>query len=326
MTRLMKSVLAATAIGGLLSACGGGGGGSLASVPPPPPPSPAPAPAPGPGPSPLPAQLGLVSDQPFATAYASPRLGTGEDFQNGSTASSDQNLNLELRYLAGTNTYEITLPRQVTGRLEPYFSNGDFTASNTVPIGGTPLPDGRVHLPVPGRIGSPYTYTSFGYWNPLDETPKLAGQTANFGLFVYGIPTRAGEVPVTGQASFSAAVMGYVSGGAAHDFVVSGSARLNFDFAAGQLRGAMNPTVPESGWAGFASELGTYTFTQTVFSTGSTKFSGSFTGPNLPAPAGSFSGTFTGSGAAELMARFNAPFLNNGVSGSLVGVWIGKRD
>lgn len=307
-----------------LGACGDVGGGvnstSLVQTP-----APAPTPVPTPGPSPSPAHLGLVSDQPFATVYASPGIGTGEDLGNGSAPRSDQNLALELRYIPASNSYEITLPGLEKGQLNPFFSNGDFTGSHVVTASGAALPAMEVHLPVPGGISSPYTYTSYGFWSAPAGTIPSAGTARNYGVFAYGIPTRVGDVPTTGAAKYLAPVNGYIVGGVADGFFVSGSAELNFDFAAGQLSGYMNPVVPEGGWAGIANDLGRYEFTQTIFGVGSSKYSGSFIVPNLPGAASSFSGTFTGPQAAELMARFEAPFLSNGGGGTLVGVWLGKK-
>ena len=72
-----------------------------------------------------------------------------------------------------------------------------------------------------------------------------------------------------------------------------------------------------------------YTFSQTVFSPGSTTFSGSFDFSG-PTPS-SFNGQFTGPNAQELMAQFTAPFRdwdaqeNPTVWGVMNGVMVGPE-
>jgi hypothetical protein len=116
-----------------------------------------------------------------------------------------------------------------------------------------------------------------------------------------------------------------VIGGPGHALDVSGTAQFNFDFGAGRLSGSMSPSIPEGGWAGIGENLGNYEFTQTIFNSGSTSFSGKFLVPNLPSADSHFSGLFTGPAAAELMGRFEAPFLSKDVGGDIIGVFIGKK-
>ena len=140
-----------------------------------------------------------------------------------------------------------------------------------------------------------FSYTRFGYIAPMDSTARGDG-----GSFAFGIATLPGAVPTTGSAVYAAQIDGH-----AGDWGLYGTAQFQFDFGAGTLSGYMDPHTNgpmESPW------LPRYNFTETVFSPGSTTFSGSFdvTGPT----PSSFSGQFTGPKAEELMASFTAPFLD----------------
>jgi hypothetical protein len=75
-----------------------------------------------------------------------------------------------------------------------------------------------------------------------------------------------------------------------------------------------------------ATSLGTYTFVNTVFSPGSTNFSGGLQRPGI-ADLGSFNGLFTGPAAQELMARWRAPYINpqNQKQAEIAGVLIGRK-
>jgi hypothetical protein len=152
------------------------------------------------------------------------------------------------------------------------------------------------------------------------------------GQFAFGLPTSAADMPKTGSASYDAKVWGTGTGAGASPntgtyYDVSGTAKLSFNFGAGSLSGYMDTSL--------VGPTGTFTnpryeFTQTVYSVGSTSFSGSFLVPGTTSSS-SFSGQFNGPQAAELMASWRAPFAdptgpNGTLWGTMTGVWIGKKD
>ena len=102
---------------------------------------------------------------------------------------------------------------------------------------------------------------------------------------------------------------------------VTGSIMLAFDFGAGSLSGSISPTV----YNGQDNPLGTIVFKNTIYSPGSTTFSGAFD-INLPG-ANSFSGQFTGPTAQELIGSFALPYIsrNDGKSYDAAGAFVGKR-
>lgn len=71
--------------------------------------------------------------------------------------------------------------------------------------------------------------------------------------------------------------------------------------------------------------LGTYTFVETVYSTGSTSFSGKFAIDGEVVPSW-FDGIFNGPQAAEIMARWQAPFKLDETTGTMSGIWVGAKD
>ena len=304
----------------LLAGCGGSGG-EVASIPTPPvtpTPTPTPSPAPPPVQPPIPAgPIGLVSATPFKTysAYAT-ALGVQP------TSSTV----VQIAYSAADNGYTITLPDYQPGQLVTLGGNGSFdngawlhldSTYNAVTLGSSSTRQSvSVILAWPGS--SPYHYTSTGSWSGQD-----AG--AATGVFVYGMPTATGDVPMTGTASYTGGVSGVSD---RSGMPVFGSVLLNFDFAAGSLSGVMKPEIAPV-WDPIS--LGDYTFRDTIFARGSTSFSGAFNLPGSGNTAGAslpsaFNGNFTGPQAAELMANWTAPMLDptSGNWTEMSGVWIAK--
>ncbi len=151
----------------------------------------------------------------------------------------------------------------------------------------------------------------------------------NDGVFAYGIPTVAAEIPRSGSANYNGEIRGLtggettITGTSTTASAVFGTVFLSFDFERGSLSGHMKPEYAPI-WD--AVSLGTYTFRDTTYAVGGTTFAGAFEVPGS-ALTSSFSGSFTGAGASELLARWQAPFRNpdTGASGMMSGVWIGKR-
>ena len=317
MRRTIFADLLLTCLACSLAACGGGGGGggggNFASTPPPPT-----------GVLPPP-HIGLVSSAPFA-ALAMEHTYSTDATGNQTLLSGPSPADLQFSYDSATGAYQIALPGFQAGRLANTAYNGSVgqvatsTTSHVTAGSSNALQPVVVMLPVPGSQFSPYTYTSFGDWG---ETP--AGDTIrSAGSFTYGIPTAAGDVPITGSASYGAEIRATMNPGTDSAYWVGGSANLLFDFAAGTLSGSMHPEISD-GFNGVFVDFGIYNFTQTVYSTGSTSFSGKFIVPGLPGADSFFDGMFTGPNASELMARFQAPFSVGGQQGVISGGWIATK-
>jgi hypothetical protein len=315
-------LVGATAIA--LSACGGGGVESTPFVPAPPP-----APPP-PGSSVLPPEhLGLVSSDPFAILGVDDQYTVNTADSSRTIVSGPSARDMQFSYDAATNTYQIAIPDYVPGKLANTSYNGTAgevatsTISQVTDGASSTLQPVHVFLPVP-KAGGPYTYTSLGYWYGDAGTDPNGDATFSEGIFAYGIPTAASSIPITGSASYAATVFAMDSA-LGTSFPVEGDAKLSFDFGAGTLSGSMHPQIIDD-FDGFFVDYGVYTFKDTVYSTGSTTFSGKFEVPNLPGADSFFNGQFTGPNAVELMTRFLAPYrLSDGHEGTLSGIWIGKK-
>lgn len=157
-----------------------------------------------------------------------------------------------------------------------------------------------------------YTYT--GFLNVYDWQGSQLD-------IAYGIPTPASGVPATGTASYAAELRGSGAG-----YSIGGTGNLSFDFAAGTLAGFLHPIANDpAGWGPY--DLGQYDFVNTVYSTGSTSFSGALSRAGFA--NGSFSGSFTGPNAQELMGKWAFPFLDiyePTVTVNAAGVMIGKKN
>jgi hypothetical protein len=217
---------------------------------------------------------------------------------------------VDIRWNSSAQAYEVRFPDEDWERLTLYMSSV-----------------GEEHYPASSQYGigikTPHQYT------------KLASIFDNafgmpIGRFAFGLPTAAGDVPTTGSATYDAQVWGDANspastGGSGH-YEVSGTAKVDFNFGAGTLSGHMDAKL--AGTTGTFA-LPRYDFVQTVFSVGSTSFSGSFSVPGSTAGS-AFSGQFNGPQAAELMANWKAPFADPAVPsgalwGTMSGVWIGKK-
>jgi C-lobe and N-lobe beta barrels of Tf-binding protein B len=287
--RTIRPMLLATAFA--LAGCGGGGGGGygVGSTPPPPV---------TPTPTPTPAAFVLIAtattSQQFAVAGAA-RLTTDDPTPH--LGAADQ---LQARYVASSNSYEVQLPNSqtwigLTGKSENEAAGGEVIVANQF-------------------LG--YQYSALINWfvNGLSR-----------GVESVGIATAAGSVPTTGSATFNGSALGTTSESTSSKLVspfVQGSVTLSFDFAQGALSGNIRPVLdPE--WHDY--ELGTFTFRDTVYSTGSTTFSGQFD-TNL-AGVNSFAGLFTGPNAQELIGNFAFPYQSpiDGLTYQAGGAFIAKK-
>jgi hypothetical protein len=166
---------------------------------------------------------------------------------------------------------------------------------------------------------SGYLYSEMAVWSTQTRS----------GFVAFGSATPSGAVPVTGTAAFQGVVEGY-SDILQDDFLVggkvavavAGSVGLQFDFGAGTLAGSMSlRTDPFAG----PVDLGTFAFKDTVYSTGSLTYSGTFQTPAVG--QNFFLGRFTGPHAEETIGAWALPFhysVDNQTHQAF-GAWIAKR-
>lgn len=246
----------------------------------------------------------VTADTTFAAVGSGASWTTGP-FYDGFTA----------RYDAASKAYVIAIPvnGSTSGTLEKYDDgNASWWTGRLNAPKSTSITELAVLKPTNPDVKLTYTtmlnYYSYSEW--LD----------GFGTMAFGTPTATTGIPVTGSATYSALVTGFGGG----DGYIGGSATLSFDFGAGQLAGHFDPIFYDAG--GGALGLGRYDFANTIFSKGSTSFSGELTASGI-SDKGSFAGIFTGPNAEELMSRWSAPYKLPGDPsvGTMFGAWVGAK-
>ena len=294
-----------------LSSCGGGGGMAFNQPPPTPTPTPTPTPVPTPSDHP-PIVAAATTSQQFATmgaSYNSPS--SSYDKLVVSAVDLADNAQLDVRYDGGTKSYEVRLPTGGSWRALTPITNWDGeTYSYTT--GGTDSVDVIDY-------GANLQYSGLTSW---------AAHTSS-GFSAIGIATLPGDVPTTGSASYYAWILGGSSEtffssqvGAWYAGATEGNMNLNFDFASGQLSGNINPTL----YLDQAYVLPSLTFADTVYSTGSTNFSGQFATPL--SGLNSFAGLFTGPNGEELIGNFAFPYVSpiDGATQQAGGAFAGRKN
>jgi C-lobe and N-lobe beta barrels of Tf-binding protein B len=252
----------------------------------------------------------------------------GSDFINLDTlgaissAAADQP---HIRYTAN-GTYEIELPgAPVNGfTWHPLSLYGQGT-------GQTVLTDdtGDLLLVLSGSKDEGYRYSELASW-------RWGGLPDMIGAFAFGTLTPDGAVPVTGSATYSGIVAGKSDVIASDSFDgpnragVTGSVSLDFDFGTGSLGGAMTLNLTDN--SGASLPVGTFNFKDTVFSVGSTSYSGKF---NATAAGDNFFlGKFTGPNAEETIGAWALPFTLDSGNATIsadhqahqaFGAWIAKK-
>lgn len=291
------SMASAIALAMALTACGGGGG-ALNSTP---------TPALTPTPTPTPTSSAVeIFQSPATQEFAT--IGSGNS--------------LRIRYDAATNKYEVMAEGRGWETLvdDPSFSPhpGDPNVSFVFAATNASHFMIRTHY----SYAEPtvrYLYSNLAPWS----VGSVGGVTA------FGMATLAGGVPVVGSASYQGIIEGrttetYVDGwsdeGVAPGYV-QGNINLAFDFGNGSLSGSISPILHLDR----SHNLAPMQLTNTVYSIGSTTFSGQFA--TTLTGANSLSGLFTGPAAQELIGSFAFPYTSpvDDKKYQAAGAFVGKR-
>jgi len=216
-------------------------------------------------------------------------------YNGPSAANGDQ---LRIRYDASANKYEVFDPQTSDWR--------QITPDPSVTPSGGQWKGGGVVLHINNDLNKTYADSLYNY-SALVEWQRTDGLDRR-GVTAFGVPSNSSAIPVSGSATFDGKIYGFSN--ETWDFAdwgrgiasVSGDIQLKFDFAVGALSGSISPKV----YASTQYALPTMTFIDTVYSSGSTNFSGRFDTPVTGANA--FSGQFTGPQANELIGNFVFPY------------------
>jgi hypothetical protein len=137
-----------------------------------------------------------------------------------------------------------------------------------------------------------------------------------------GSKTAASDIPTSGSASYSGIVDGLWHDGETVRRLYGSEARLQVNFATGQLASTLDLVGRGNPFGDFmnspSAALGTFAGTGTIAN-------GFFSGQYIPTNgySGEFGGTFFGPAAAEFGLTFG---LRNNKGGSAAGSAVGKRD
>ncbi|MGQ7830795.1 transferrin-binding protein-like solute binding protein [Altererythrobacter sp. Z27] len=327
-----RTILSLTSTSLLLASCRSEGAPPVVSVPPP---SPSPTPTPTPTPSPTPTSFQPVPARIFVEPLYNEQLdllGKGWQFnyQIGTGEVSNQRISedLSISYDSETATYLVTAPLAGSGTI---MQNGDYrkwTFEPSFPADPSIKSPSSyccnsLDISAPGLSDSLYTYMSLVHLFASNALNANTNTTA-YGAFVLIQPTKPGEVPITGTATYSGNLVGYFSGDAGATWL-QGKSRFDFDFANATLAGDL--TIAMACLMGCSYAPVVYTLTETKFTTGSINFSGSLASSGT-ASNGHFNGTFAGPNAVEMAAQFELPFYNPEWQKWLTasGAILGKRD
>ena len=234
---------------------------------------------------------------------------TAIGYEHPGFAYSSTNLlgDFTVRYDATAQAYYIDVPSAPESRFavdheDPNFWYGVLDLNT------------NIQILKPDNVQLDFVYTTFGDYYHYDFGASFDG------AFAFGQATPAAAVPVTGSATYEALILG--RSGDSWSYTVNGTASLQFNFGAGTLTGYLEPTLI----GGMnPTPLGRYDFVNTVYSVGSTTFSGGLQ-HSTPSLSGSFNGLFTGPAAQELMARWTAQYLDqSGDTKGMYGVLVGKK-
>ena len=262
----IRALLLATAFA--LAGCGGGGWHVAYSPPPaaPPPPPPPPPPI-------VPAAT--TSQQFVAMAATTPTTGD----ETPLFGAADQ---LQVRYVQSSNSYEVQLPH-----------SEEWAGIHAVD-------DIADYYEGAAQLSTTQTDTQYSRLFSWHDGGSYAGFEA------IGIATAAGAVPVTGNATYTGGLWGSTSETHSDSAVtLFGGIELSFDFGLGSLSGKISPSV-----FNYADSddytLAPISLRETIYSSGSTTFSGKFdtdiAGVNF------LTGRFTGPHAEELIGDFALPY------------------
>jgi hypothetical protein len=195
-----------------------------------------------------------------------------------------------IRYDASANQYQLQLPNDsMWDPLQAYEGSGPHDYAFT----------GPGYISFEQSAATSYTYSALAHWIEGDS----------YGGLAIGIPTPPGSVPATGTATYDGQLRGYSTetvndAWGPYPASIGGTISLAFDFGAGTLSGSISPTREIYD----VLSLPTLSFTDTVYSPGSTTFSGRFS--TTLAGQNAFSGQFTGPNAQELIGRFAFPYVS----------------
>jgi hypothetical protein len=280
----------------LLASCGGSDGGGMASAPPP---------------VTYKTLAELSGDQTFQSGGITGKP-NGPELKEESAIAFGQGV--EIKYFAATDTYNLNngsglvvefTPANVTDR-------NDTTVTWQKPNGvGIDV----LSISNPSVNGVKLSYVLLGNWTHLAPSAERAYS------MVGGVPTQAGDVPRSGNATYSTQVVGLAAKGG-QPYVLFGQSTGTFsaNFASNSVSTSLTLAGKLPGGTAVTA-IGNYSGTGTISSSGP-GFQGTLTGSDA---SGAFSGAFFGPRGVEAGYTF---FLNGTTDStlSIQGALFGRKN
>jgi len=279
-----------------LSACGDGGSGGVSSTPPPPTYT-------------YTKVADMTGDRTFRTGGIQYTVGTTPNFTNAQTVAFGSGP--QISYTAATDTYTLTDSSGHTATFTPL----NVVQNPTAPPGqvqwqstnGSTVE--RFALSVPSANGVPLSYAVIGNWSTT--TVQNSG-TVRLGFG--GAPTQSGDMPRSGNATYSTGIGGALDQGGAYSLNANSTATFSANFASNTVSTSMTLVgVPSLLIGGGNVAFGTYTGTGTI---SGNAIAGTLTGGSM---SGAFSGAFFGPQAAEFGSSWYLNGTIGGTSANAVG-------
>lgn len=309
---ILSASVAALALGG----CGGGGTGGPQPAPPPPPTATPPPPPPPPPPPVNEVITDLRANQSFDNdaAQSTP---TFDLTARTTVQSSAGQVGLTVSYDAATRSYTVASAGQ-SGVFSPadIISNagGEVRYRKSDQAGGSILT--LVTTPYSGSTSNRYVGLGYHQRNSINGSR----QDTVFDVFAYGLPTPAGAVPRTGNASFTIDVFGLATTVGMEPRTFQGMGTFDIDLA----NGVFSTTTPLTEVGFLSGNSITGGGVELIGSGRLSSSDGTFAGDMRYGGfsgrvAGQMTGRLYGPGAQEVGAAFSGVAGNTSVNGGFTG-------
>jgi hypothetical protein len=235
-------------------------------------------------------------------------------------ASTQGGAGLTVYYDAANQTYTLNMgtgaesfgPSSITGT----------TAVGTLYSQTTSLGTDKLTLDTNfSRSETPYPYAGIGIWQQAISTP--GGPGVDYTTFVYGMQTPQGGLPLSGEASYVADMVGYTTPVSGNVRSIIDQSFVEFDFQTGTFKiTGNNPTEFDTTANHIIDNVGiTFLATGRLFNS-STAFTGSFV---FQDSNGIYRGTVDGRLYGPVADDFGASFYGYGSAGAIVGSFLGPQ-
>lgn len=169
----------------------------------------------------------------------------------------------------------------------------------------------------------PFNYTQLGSWAQCSANCVTGTANGVLGYFVQGDATAPANIPTTGTATYSGAVVGTYTDASGNLAVTNASMNSVSNFAARSISFSSSGTTATPVISGIAAAAPTLDLTGTLtYAAGQNLFAGIVnSGTGISTMTGTASGRFNGPAAEEVGGVYNL----SGAGGAHIGAFAGQR-